>query len=180
MHEYRRFVQRELDARGWKAADLVRASGASRQVVSKLLTDKRDYLGQMPDDSTIQKLARGFGIAEEVVRTAAARSLVGYTDDGSALTLNLQDVHIDALLSEIRRRVNVVEVAPESDASSSPVESQEAGNVVDLSWRETQLPPNAAADNVAANTGESEGRELRDQQTRDAEQPDSDGPDHGA
>lgn len=73
-----------------------------------------------------------------------------------------------------------IDPSSESDASSSPVESQEAGNVVDLSWRETQLPPNAAADNVAANTGESEGRELRDQQTRDAEQPDSDGPDHGA
>lgn len=68
----------------------------------------------------------------------------------------------------------------QSDAPSTPIKDQEAGNVIDLSWHETPLPPNVDAENVAANTGQSKGRELRDQQTRDAEQPDQDGPEHGA
>lgn len=105
MHEYRRFVQQQLDDRGWSPADLVRRSGLSRQLISKILNDDRHHLGQMPDDSTLEGLAQGFGVPAEVVRTAAARSLVGYTDDGSALTIQLRDVSTEALLNEIRRRI---------------------------------------------------------------------------
>lgn len=108
MHEYRRFIQDNLDSRGWKLPDLMRASGLSRQLLHRVLNDNRDHLGQMPDDSTMEGIAKGFGVPVERVRTAAARSLAGYTDDGSALTLDLQDVHIDALLNEIRRRVRAV------------------------------------------------------------------------
>lgn len=78
MHEYRRFVQTELDARGWRQAELVRRSGLSRQLVSSILRDNRDYLGQMPDAETIEGLALGFDVPAETVRTAAARSLVDY------------------------------------------------------------------------------------------------------
>lgn len=105
MHEFRRFIQGELDARGWRQADLVRASGLSRQHVSQILTDTRDNLGQMPDAATLTGIADGLGVPAERVRTAAARSLVGYTDSGEPLTPALQDVSIDALLNEIRRRV---------------------------------------------------------------------------
>lgn len=105
MHEYRRFIQSELDARGWRQSDLARASGLSRQLVSAILRDRRDHLGQMPDFATMQGLADGLRIPVERVRTAAARSLVGYVDDGQPLTPSLQDVPLDALLNEIRRRV---------------------------------------------------------------------------
>lgn len=116
MHEYRRFIQEHLDSRGWKQADLMRASGLSRQLINTILRDDRDHLGQMPDASTLEGIAKGFDVPLDRVRTAAARSLAGYTDDGSALTLDLQDVHIDALLNEIRRRVNAL---PTSQATSS-------------------------------------------------------------
>lgn len=106
MHEYRRFIQGELDARGWRQSDLVRKSGLSRQLVSQILNDRRDHLGQMPDQSTIEKLARGFGVPVDLVRTAAARSLTNYSDDGTALTITLSDVSTDALLTEIRRRID--------------------------------------------------------------------------
>lgn len=105
MHEYRRFVQRELDARGWEPRELVRRSGVNRQLIWKILHDDRDYLGQMPDDSTLEAIASGFGIPTDRVRTAAARSLAGYTDDGQPISTDLSDISIDALLTEVRRRV---------------------------------------------------------------------------
>lgn len=105
MHEYRRFVQAELDARGWKQSDLARRSGLSRQLISNIMRDRRPHIGQMPDADTIAGLAKGFGISEEIVRTAAARALAGYTDDGTPLQVDLTEVPTDALLHEIRRRI---------------------------------------------------------------------------
>ena len=105
MHEFRRFITRELDARGWRQSDLVRQSGLSRAHVSKLLRDEREHLGQMPDASTITGIADGFGISEDVVRTAAARSLTGYTDNAAPLHVDLTEVSTDALLTELRRRI---------------------------------------------------------------------------
>ena len=104
MHEYRRFVQDELDARGWKPAELARQSGLRRQLVWKILHDNRPTLGQMPDESTIEGIARGFGIPVDRVRIAAARSLRGYEDDGAPLSNDLSAVSNDVLLTEIRRR----------------------------------------------------------------------------
>ncbi|MBH0121525.1 helix-turn-helix transcriptional regulator [Rhodococcus sp. CX] len=105
MHEFKRFIQQQLDARGWKQADLVRASGLSRSHVSKLIRDNREHLGQMPDDDTIAGLSRGFNVPEDVVRTAASRALVGYEDDGRPIHLDLTEVSTDALLQEVRRRI---------------------------------------------------------------------------
>ena len=105
VHEYRRFVQAELDARGWTPADLVHRSGLSRQLVWKILHDDRPTLGQMPDESTLEGIARGFGISVERVRVAAARSLRGYEDDDTPIVTDLREVSTDALLHEIRRRV---------------------------------------------------------------------------
>ena len=105
MHEFRRFIQQELDARSWKQADLARRSGLTRSHISKLLRDSRDHLGQMPDAETIQGLATGFMLPEEVVRTAASRALRGYSDDGTALYVDLAEVSTDALLEEVRRRI---------------------------------------------------------------------------
>lgn len=105
LHEYRRFIQTELDARGWRQAELVRRSGLSRQLISGILKDDRDHLGQMPDASTLEGIAQGLGVPEERVRTAAARSLVGYEDDGTPLVVDLEDVSTDALVEELRRRI---------------------------------------------------------------------------
>lgn len=104
MHEYRRFIQDELDARGWKPAELARQSGLRRQLVWKILHDNRPTLGQMPDESTMEGIASGFGIPVDRVRIAAARSLRGYEDDGAPLSNDLSAVSNDVLLTEIRRR----------------------------------------------------------------------------
>ncbi|MFC9765782.1 helix-turn-helix domain-containing protein [Rhodococcus jostii] len=120
MHEFRKFIQRELDARGWKQADLARRSGLSRSHVSKLLRDDRQYLGQMPDEETIRALADGFALTEEVVRTAASRALAGFSDDGGPLQIELADVPTDALLEEVRRRIDTtIEPAPAKAAGQA-------------------------------------------------------------
>lgn len=105
MHEFKQFIQKELDARGWRQADLVRASGLSRSLVSKLLRDDRNYLGQMPDEATLEGIAKGFAVPVDVVRTAASRALAGYSDEGHPLQVDLTVVSTDALLQEVRRRI---------------------------------------------------------------------------
>ena len=104
VHEYRRFVQAELDAREWKPAELASKAGLHRQLVWKILNDDRPTLGQMPDESTMEAIASGFGIPVDRVRTAAARALRGYEDDGAPLSNDLSVVSDDVLLTEIRRR----------------------------------------------------------------------------
>lgn len=104
VHEYRRFVQQELDAHGWKPAEFARKAGLHRQLVSKILKDDRPRLGQMPDESTMEAIAKGFGIPVDRVRTAASRALRGYEDDGAPLSNDLSEVSDDVLLTEIRRR----------------------------------------------------------------------------
>lgn len=127
MHEYKRFVQEQMDARGWRQADLVRASGLSRALVSRILRDDRPRLGQMPDESTMVGLAKAFHVSTETVRTAAARALRGYADDGEALTTDLSAVSIDALLMEIRRRVQGNEDQDTQDSQGDPQADGEAG-----------------------------------------------------
>lgn len=127
VHEYKRFVQEQMDARGWRQADLVRASNLSRALVSRILRDDRPRLGQMPDESTMAGLAKAFRVPTETVRTAAARALRGYADDGEALTADLSAVSIDALLMEIRRRVQTNEDKGTQDTQSDPPADGEAG-----------------------------------------------------
>lgn len=74
----------------------------------------------------MERIAAGFDIPVERVRTAAARSLVGYADDGAPLTADLSTVSVDALLNEIRRRVNELEAAQESGTPRTAVQKNGA------------------------------------------------------
>lgn len=105
MHAYRRLIQKELDARGWKAADLTKNGGPSQQVISRVVNDKRPHIGQMPDASTLEAFARGFKLPVERIREAAARSLSSYVSDSDEpLETDLSRVPIEAMLHEISRR----------------------------------------------------------------------------
>ena len=189
MHEYRRFVQEHLDANGWRAADLVRKSGLSKQVVSYILRDDREHLGQMPDPATIEKLARGFGVPPETVRTAAARSLVDYSDDGTALTITLSEVSTDALLNEIRRRIDAAPhqrtshpAHPAPAAGTQGAEDQKnAGKPDDLTPTESTPAPGRGDYDLVARTRR-RGLGPADPDAYDGVDlpPDDDGPEEGA
>lgn len=67
MHALRRFIREQMDARGWTAADLVRASGLTKQTISVRLSDDRDRLPAPLEDATVAGLARAFGVDPKVV-----------------------------------------------------------------------------------------------------------------
>lgn len=209
MHEFKRFIQQQLDARGWKQADLVRASGLSRSHVSKLMRDNREHLGQMPEADTLAGLARGFTIPEEIVRTAASRALVGYEDDGHPIQFDLTEVTTDALLQEVRRRIESTgvghgerteEVAEPRTQASSTVDSSEArgdrirpgapmngDNVAPLTRKKqgssTDTQPSTIPSEpreLAAMTGETDELRRRRLEGEPGEQPDPEGPEYGA
>ncbi|GAA1333786.1 hypothetical protein GCM10009592_28300 [Brachybacterium rhamnosum] len=75
MHAYRRFVQTEMDKRGWTAADLQRSSGLTKQNLSRLLRDDREQLQQRPDAATVTSLAGAFGVTENVVLSHVAEAM---------------------------------------------------------------------------------------------------------
>lgn len=75
MHAYRRFVQTEMDKRGWTAADLQRSSGLTKQNLSRLLRDEREQLQQRPDTATVTALASAFGVDEKLVLSHVAEAM---------------------------------------------------------------------------------------------------------
>lgn len=75
MHAYRKFVQMEMDKRGWTAADLQRSSGLTKQNLSRLLNDERVQMQQRPDGTTVTALARAFGVDEIVVLSYVAEAM---------------------------------------------------------------------------------------------------------
>lgn len=105
MHEYRKLIQAELDRRGWRQSELARRGGLGRSVINKILNDDRPHLGQMPDDSTMDGIATGFGIPVERVRQAAARSLVGYVETGDPAD-PLDNYSTEYLLDVIKSRLS--------------------------------------------------------------------------
>lgn len=60
MHELARYVQGLMDQAGWRQADLARASGVSKEVVSNLLDKRRDGMTRPPAPETIAGIARAF------------------------------------------------------------------------------------------------------------------------
>ncbi|OZE35673.1 hypothetical protein CH259_16755 [Rhodococcus sp. 05-2254-4] len=82
----------------------------------------------MPDDKTIAGLAQAFeGVSEQTVRDAAARALGAVGEAERQAELDLQRVSIDALLTEIKRRVQANEDTGTQDTQGDPQIDGEAG-----------------------------------------------------
>lgn len=164
MHEFRRFIQDQMNARGWKAADLARHSSLSAQHVSRLLNDDRDQLGRMPESTTIKKLASAFqGVGESAVRAAAAKALG--VPDVPQISADLTSVDDDALLAEVRRRMNrELNASPHAGISGT-----------------APLPETQDSLDLAASKGDpSQGAQQRQRDAQDEIEPDPDGPEWGA
>ena len=64
-----------MGARQWQAADLARASGVSKQVLSSILGDARERITQRPSDATVNGLARAFNLHPDVVLLAVGEAM---------------------------------------------------------------------------------------------------------
>ncbi|MFK4149671.1 helix-turn-helix domain-containing protein [Streptomyces sp. NPDC004065] len=65
-------IKRKLDQNGWSYSDVARRGGISRSTVHHLATSPR--LAQMPQQTTLEGLAKGLGIPVAPVQRAAARA----------------------------------------------------------------------------------------------------------
>lgn len=119
MHAYLRFIRTEMDKRGWTAADLSRASGLSRQHLSRILGDDRSELQRKPEGSTIDALAQAFGVSPDYVLAYVAEAM-GFpaspipAPDASALS----DDELVRILTERLRRAHDHDTAQESDLTA--------------------------------------------------------------
>lgn len=104
MHALRRFIQSELDNRGWQARDLVRASGLSKQLVSNLLNDDRDVMPQLPRTATLEALANAFNVTTAHVTTVAVEALGIPGVHAPAVVHQINEVDDEVLLRELLRR----------------------------------------------------------------------------
>lgn len=75
MHALRRFIRDQMDARGWTATDLAKASGLSKQTISVRLNDNRDRLAAPLDDVTVAGLATAFSVDPKVVLVKVGEAL---------------------------------------------------------------------------------------------------------
>ena len=119
MHAYRRFVQTEMDERGWTAADLQRSSGLTKQNLSRLLRDEREQLQQRPDAATVTALASAFRVDEKLVLSHVAEAMGLPTSRVEvAAAADLSNDELLRILAE-RLRGGTHEPAPDS-ATAAP------------------------------------------------------------
>ncbi len=65
-------IKNKLDQKGWSYSDVARRGGISRSTVHHLATSAR--LAQMPQQTTLEGLARGLGVPVAPVQRAAAEA----------------------------------------------------------------------------------------------------------
>ena len=92
-----------MDARGWTVSELARRAGMHRQTINKIVKDNRSHIGQMPDDTTIERIAGALGIPSHRLSQAAAHSLIG---DGGETSDTLDAYSTEYLLDYIKRRIS--------------------------------------------------------------------------
>jgi transcriptional regulator with XRE-family HTH domain len=102
---FREFILEQMDARHWRQADLVRASGLSRSHVSKMLKDTRPHLAQIPDGTTLSGLATAFKMDVSEVRRVATRAVGVNADPAPTMVFGLRDATDAELLSELQKRL---------------------------------------------------------------------------
>lgn len=119
MHAYRRFVQTEMDKRGWTAADLQRSSGLTKQNLSRLLRDEREQLQQRPDAATVTALANAFSVDEKLVLSHVAEAMGLPTSRVEvAAAADLSNEELLRILAERLSRGGTHEPAPDPAAAS--------------------------------------------------------------
>jgi transcriptional regulator with XRE-family HTH domain len=92
-------IKNKLDQKGWSYSDVARRGGISRSTVHHLATSAR--LAQMPQQTTLDGLARGLGIPVAPVRRAAAEAagVHLYFEDAPEIA----DPEVEVLIASVQR-----------------------------------------------------------------------------
>lgn len=133
MHALRQFIQEQMDARGWRPADLVRASGLSKQLVSNHLNDDREVLAQRPSKATVTGYARAFKVSEDVVLSKVAAAMGVPIGDLQPVVFSVSDASDAELLAELARRLS--ERAREGGHGGDTAPKTEAVTVLQIPGR---------------------------------------------
>lgn len=104
MHALRRYIQQELDARGWRAQDLANKSGLHKQTISKLLLDDRETLAQLPRTTTLEAIAQAFDVPVAHVTTVAVQALGVPGVIAPQVVHEIREATDEVLLRELLRR----------------------------------------------------------------------------
>lgn len=111
-HALAAFITQRMDQRGLRNRDVVAASGLSRALVSKYVTDSRETLSRLPAKETLDGLARALGVSGEFLLGKAIEALgLGYTSGdfvSSVETASDQEL-LEELSSRLARRVEPVD-----------------------------------------------------------------------
>lgn len=128
MHALRKFVQDQMDARNWRAVDLVTRSGINKQVISGILTDDRDTVDRMPTEKTIAGLCKAFRIDRDVLLAVIGEAM-GIPVSRPTVVYDASRVPSDELILELARRLR--EVGGEHVQRSAPITPAGGSPVVD-------------------------------------------------
>ncbi|UFU03475.1 helix-turn-helix transcriptional regulator [Ruania suaedae] len=109
MHAYRKFVQQQMDERGWTATELAVAGGLTKQTIHNIVTDDRDQLSQRPKQSTILGLARAFRVDPDVVLLKVGEAM-GIPVERAVVTYDASRVSDEELLRLLAHRLKREEV----------------------------------------------------------------------
>ncbi|WP_445526719.1 helix-turn-helix domain-containing protein [Streptomyces cyslabdanicus] len=92
-------IKKKLDQKGWSYSDVARRGGISRSTVHHLATSAQ--LAQMPQQTTLEGLARGLGVpAAPVLRAAAeAAGIQVYFENAPKNT----DPEVDILIASVQK-----------------------------------------------------------------------------
>jgi len=105
MHELGRYLQREIDRRGWSIGALARHASISRQTLYSLIKDDREVMDQTPQRKTINALAEALNVDPLEILTASAKAL-GVPIDESKLGASLGTATNDQILAELSSRLS--------------------------------------------------------------------------
>lgn len=104
-HALRRFLEEGLERRGWSQATLARESGLSKQVINGIVGDERSRLDRLPQDKTVDGLARAFEVEREVVLSVIGAAL-GLPVAEPVVVYDASGVADSDLLRELARRLD--------------------------------------------------------------------------
>lgn len=182
MHELGRYLQREIDRRGWTIAELARRATVSRQTVYSLVNDTREQMDQTPQRKTVNALAEALGVDPLEILTASAQAL-GVPVEVTPTSDSLGHVSDQQILMELASRLSrskgqdneststdevipprLRAVAPEGNPSPGQKTESEYG-IAELHGDEARSIPVPPRERLAAHPKVKTRREQLDEET---------------